>query len=235
MSELLKKIRLGGHWRVIVRPSTFEKNRIPSVSELYPLLERTSVRLRGRAFPIVRGEQPLELEDHIGYEEEDSRFAELWRFYQSGQLIQYSAFIEDRLDPSKIEQLPPDWKPGLYVDPVQVLFRATEIFEFATRLTFTPAADHQTHLEVSVSGIKGRTLKSATGMSLGVPIECSLEESVSLTYDFANLQLVSNNRVLALKMSRDLFMPFGWNPSLSLLKDLQRDLLEKSPWAANAI
>ena len=233
MSELLEKIRSGGHWRVLIRPSVFEKKRISNTSDLCALLESTSVRFRGRSFPVVERDQPSVFEDHIGFETEDDRFAESWRFYQSGQFIQYFAFIEDRLDPSKLEQLPSDWGPGHFLDPIQVIFRLTEIVEFATRLSFTAAADEQTHLEVSLNGIKGRTLKSATGMTIAVPVNRSQKDNLSLAYDHSNVKLVANNKELALKAAHEMFQHFGWSPSISLIKDLQTELLEKSPWAAN--
>ena len=220
MSELLEKIRSGGHWRVLIRPANFEKHRIPSVEELCRLLERTSVRLRGRPFPIVRSGQLPFFEDHITYEEEDDRFAELWRFYQSGQFIQYFAFIEDRLDCSKIENMPSEWQPGLFLDPLQILFRLTEIFEFATRLSFTSAADDQTRVELYVNGIKGRSLKSASGRLWALPGNICQDEKFSLTYDFPNIQLVASNRDLALQAAHEIFKGFGWKPSTSLLAGL---------------
>ena len=230
MSELLERIRSGGHWRVLIRPASFGKKRIPNVDELFHLLDNTSVRLRGRAFPVIRSDRSLVFEDHIEYEEEDDKFAESWRFYQSGQLIHYFAFIEDRFDPSRIEKLPPDWEHGHFLDPIQVIFRLTEIFEFAARLSFSPVADGQTHLEISTNGIKGRTLQCATGIVIIAPRKLSHIENLPTAYDYSNIELIANNRELALKAALEIFQPFGWNPSLSLLKDLQTNLLEKSPW-----
>ena len=233
MSEILERIRSGGHWRVLIRPANFERERVTSVDELCHLLERTSVRFRGRAFPVVRSDRFLALDNYITYEEEDDRFAELWRFYQSGQFIQYFAFIEDRLDPCKIKNLPTQWQSGLFLDPLQTLFRMTEIFELATRLTFTSASDSQTHLEVSVNNILGRKLTSATEKITALPADSCHEHSLLLTYDYSNIQLVANNRDLALQAAHEVFKCFGWNPSTSLLRDFQTELIEKSPWVAN--
>ncbi len=233
MSEILERIRSSGHWRVLIRPTNFEKKRVSSKDELFHLLERTSVRFRGRAFPVVRGDQTLTFSDYITYEEEDDRFAELWRFYQSGQFIQYFAFIEDRLDPHKIDNLPNEWQSGLFLDPLQTLFRITEVFEFATRLTFTAASDGQSHLELSFSGILGRRLKSATGRVTVQPADSCHTQCLPLTYDFSNIQLVANNRDLALQAAHEVFSCFGWKPSTSLLRGLQAELIENSPWVAN--
>ena len=233
MSQILERIRSSGHWRVLIRPTNFEKKRVSSKDELFHLLERTSVRYRGRAFPVVRGDQTLTLDDYITYEEEDDRFAELWRFYQSGQFIQYSAFIEDRLDPHKIDNLTNEWRSGLFLDPLQTLFRITELFEFATRLTFTGASDGQSHLELSVNGILGRRLKSATARITALPADSCQTQCLPLTYDFSNIQLVVSNRDLALQAAQEVFKCFGWKPSTSLLRDFQTELVANSPWVAN--
>ena len=232
MSELLEKIRSGGHWRVLIRPSVFEEDRIPDHSRLVNILERTFVQYRGHGFPFVDNSRISDCGAGICQETEEGLFAELWRFYQSGQFIQYFGFIEDRLDPSRIDSLPSDWNPGLFLDPLQSLFRFTEIFEFATRLSFTAAADNQTHMELSVNGIKGRSLKSASGKLAALPGNCCQDEAFSVTYDYSNIQLVANNRDLALQAAHEVFKCFGWNPSVNLLRDFQAELIEKSPWSA---
>ena len=229
MSELLDKIRSRGHWRVLIRPANFEKHRVSEITGLYPIIEKTSVRFRGWDFPHIGKYQPSVLGDHIAQDTEQDIFDEMWRFYQSGQFIHYSGFIEDRLDRHKSWQPPQGWKPGVSLDPVGVIFRCTEIFEFAARLTFTEAADAQTHLEISANGIKGRILKSETGR-LNTPgtYQCQIE-NLDLKYDYPNVHLVANTRELALDPVKELFNRFGWNTDKSFLKDIQSELLRNAP------
>ena len=234
MNELLEKIRSSGHWRVLIRPSLFEEERIDNLSTLNHILGKNFVQFRGHSFPFVESSKVASFDGGICQETEEYLFAELWRFYRSGQFIHYSSFIEDRLNQQQEMGVPKNWQPGHFLDPMQVIFRLTEIFEFATRLSFSPVSDGQTHLEISINGIKGRKLQSASGMVIVVPMKLSHIETLPTTYDYSNFELVANNRELAIKAALEIFQPFGWNPSLSLLKDLQTDLLEKSPWAANA-
>ena len=53
MSTILEKIRARGHWRVVIRPGRFEEKRIQDIAALYPLIQKTSVELRGWDFPHV--------------------------------------------------------------------------------------------------------------------------------------------------------------------------------------
>ena len=39
MSEILERIRSGGHWRVLIRPANFERERVTSVDELFIYLK----------------------------------------------------------------------------------------------------------------------------------------------------------------------------------------------------
>ena len=229
MSELLDKIRSRGHWRVLIRPANFEKHRVSEITDLYPILQKTAVRFRGWDFPHVAIEETLVFENHIGQDTEWDIFDELWRFYQSGQFIHYSGFIEDRLDRHKSWQPPHGWKPSVSLDPVGVIFRCTEIFEFAARLTFTEAADDQTHLEISANGINQRILRSETGrLNLPGIYQCQIE-NLDLKYDYPNVHLVANARELALEPIKELFNRFGWNTDKSLLKDIQSELLRNAP------
>ena len=218
---------------MLIRPACFEKGRIPDISELYPVLDKTSVRLRGWDFPHIDQREQVVLEDCLRQETERDIFAEVWQFHQSGQFVHYSSFVEDLLSHRRVPQLQPAWQPGLYFDPVEVIFRLTEIFEFAARLSFTVAADGQTHLEISANGTKNRILKSASG-SLNIPGKhpCQLD-TLPCTYDLPNAQLVANTKELALEPAKYLFQRFGWNPGVALLRDLQTELLEKSPWMAS--
>ena len=229
MSKLLEKIRSGGYWRVLIRPASFEEKRISDLSEFYPILQRTSVRLRGWDFPHIDQGPCTNFENHISQETEQDIFAELWQFYQSGQFIHYSSFLEDRLDQRETFQLPSGWQPGVSLDPMGVIFRFTEIFEFSARLTFTAAADDQTHLEISANGIKSRILKSDSGR-LNVPgTYRSHVERLTFIRDYSNAHLVSNTKDLALEPAKELFESFGWNPDKRLLKDIQSELLRNTP------
>ena len=228
MNELLEKIRSRGYWKVIIRPGTFVANRVPNISDLYPILESRSVQLRGWDFPYLDSKTPVRKgQDWIEQASKWEEYLEFWRFYQSGQFVDFVALDEDWREQSTISAIPKDWKPGKFLDIEDTAFQLTEFFEFASRLALTEAGDEQMHLEITISGLKGRTIRFEPGR---VPFRQQKTASISeLPYkvDLSRLQLITEARELALKPAVELFKCFGWNPSLEILKDMQDELLHR--------
>ena len=169
MSELLKKIRSRGHWRVVIRPATFDKKTIASLPALIPILEKTAVNRKGWGFPHVEGfTKIVEGADWVGQEIDWEPIVELWRFYQSGQFVHYSGMMTDWSEHTgTFSGCRSQWDSGgnrmVLLDIKEVMLRLTEVFEFASRLTFTDAGDEQMHLEVTIGGIENYLLRvSAT-------------------------------------------------------------------------
>ncbi len=78
---LLEKIKSRGHWRVVIRPGRFVEKRIQEISTLYPIIEKTSVNLRGWDFPHVDTHPNPKIDvDWVGQESEWEQFLEIWRF-----------------------------------------------------------------------------------------------------------------------------------------------------------
>lgn len=144
MTDLLSKIRSRGHWRVVIRPGTFKKDRVGEISSLFPLVERSSVSIRGWDFPhIDRRKQPHIDVDWVGQELNWEHHLELWRLYQSGQFVHMGGIWEDWRDQSAL--WPPDRtrKVGSRLEVLDTVFRFIEIFEFAARLCQTDAGDER--------------------------------------------------------------------------------------------
>src|SRR5581483_8451600 len=94
--SLLEDIQSRGHWRVVIRPSTFVDPRVPDIVTLKPILEKIAVRLRGWDYPHVDDRTPVHIDlDWIGQEFSWQDYLEIWRFYQSGQLIHIAGMMED--------------------------------------------------------------------------------------------------------------------------------------------
>src|SRR5437764_1712195 len=93
---LLAKIRKCGYWRIVIRPGRFEQAGIADIATLYPLLRERAVRLRGWDFPQVAVKQAYRIGlDGIDLESEWEHYLEYWRFYQSGQFVDFLAMSED--------------------------------------------------------------------------------------------------------------------------------------------
>src|SRR5690242_8039998 len=110
---ILDKIRTRGYWRVVIRPKTFEENHIPNYSDLFPIVEKNSVRLRGGwDYPhIDYNSQPLRGPDWVGQEFDCRDEIEVWRLYMSGQFIHFFTPWGDWRDHSARWPEDPGWKP----------------------------------------------------------------------------------------------------------------------------
>jgi len=229
MSELLEKIRSRGYWKVVIHPATFVDKRVPNIPELYQILQKTSVQLRGWDFPHLDTQtKPRIDKDWIGQEIDWEYHVELWRFYQSGQFVHLSGMAEDWRNQSRLAPPPEDWELGLVLGVERTVFRFTEIFEFAARLSLTGAGEEQVHMEIVVSGLKDRALR--VDPANRTPFPSSMKASIKeLPYkaDLPRIQLITEPRQLALKPAVEVFRRFGWDPNLDLLRDMQDKLLHR--------
>lgn len=227
MSTLLEKIKSRGYWQVIIRPSKFVQSRVPEISDLYPIIQKTSVEFRGWHFPqVLDPATKLHIDiDWVGQEGQWGHHLEVWRFYQSGQFVDFSGMRYDWLDISKSLPSGQSWRPGVFFGIGDAVFRFTEIFEFAARLALTEVGDEQMHIEVTLNGLKDRVLwvDSPNRAPLWPNYTASIGK-FPYVVELLRTKLIATPRELALEPARELFKRFGWNPSLELLRDQQAEL-----------
>jgi hypothetical protein len=230
VSHLLEKIRSRCYWRVVIRPSKFKKERIPDIAALLPILQKCAVQFRGWDFPHIDFQTPPHIDtDWIGEECEFMGNLELWRFYKSGQFVHVSANQYDWIDPKELKNI---WRPDKLNGPLlgisDAVFRFTEIFEFASRLANTDAGEEQMHIDVTLHGLKGRTLfvDSYNRAPMFQPYTASIE-SFSQPKELPRTSLIAEAKELALIFSAELFKRFGWNPTLDMLRGLQSELYQR--------
>ena len=116
-TAILSKIRSRGHWRVVIRPVTFQEDRIAEFADLFTIIERHSVRLRVWEYPHVdRSDPPLRGADWVGQEYDREDEMEVWRFDQSGLFVHYFPIRGDWRDVSS--SCPPEsgWAPLRDID-----------------------------------------------------------------------------------------------------------------------
>lgn len=226
MSELLEAIRSRGHWHVFVRPSVFVERRLPDISGLYRIVEQASVRLRAVDFPhLDRRNSPVINLDWVGQDTDRGQHRESWRLYRSGQFVDVCGFWDDWRDRSVFS--PPDkgWQPGRRLAIGDTLFRLTEIFEFAARLSMTPAGDESMHIEVRLKNLSGRVLYVDNPDRASDPWEqkATIDE-FPYVIDLARAELVGNPREQALRGVVELFKRFGWDGPSEVLRGWQSEL-----------
>lgn len=228
MSQLTDSIKTKGYWWIVIRPSSFLEKRISDYSRLSPILEATSVQLRGWDFPhIDRKTQLVRDLDSIGQETDWDYFKEAWRFFQSGQLTYLVAIHEDWATHG-----PGVWGPpthlanqGPLLGVGDTLFRFTEVFEFAARLSMSEAGAERMHIEVALHGLRDRSLWVDDSRRVSMDHRyVSGMESFPFKADVDTQTLIANAREMAIEPTVELFKRFGWSPSVSLLKDQQQQL-----------
>jgi hypothetical protein len=232
MSQLTDEMKSKGYWSIVIRPSSFVEKRISDYSRLLPILEATSVQLRGWDFPhIDRKAELIRGLDWVGQESEWEYFREAWRFFQTGQFADLSAIHEDwtALTPARWAPPPHLANQGPLLGVGDTLFRFSEVFEFAARLSMSEAGGEKMHIKVELHGLKGRALwVDDPGRGSFDHRYVSGMETFPFEIDIERQFLVANAREMAIQPTVELFKRFGWNASADLLKDQQRQLRSRS-------
>lgn len=230
MTPIVEKIRSRGFWQVIIRPVKYKGDRV-KFTILLPLIEKTSIQLRGWDFPHIDTINPIQKDiKWIGQECDWGHFVESWRFYQSGQFVHVGGIWQDWRDQSEFWPGGKDWKPGALLDVANTVFHFSEIFEFAARLAFTEAGDDLIHIEIKLHGLGGRLLwtDDPRRMPLSRHYTATIDE-FPCTSDVSRTELIANPNNLALPHVQQLFARFGWEPSLEHLKMFQPKARQQAP------
>ena len=219
---ILSKIRERGYWRVVIRPTSFEEKHIPEYSELFRIVERNSVRLRGWDYPhIDHKSEPGRGHDWVGQEFQWEHELEVWRLYQSGQFVHYFAMAGDWRNESSLWPPEQDWAWGRHMYYISTVYSFLEIYEFAARLALSPAGGVMMHVEIELGNLEGRRLIPET-----IHYLFGREYRITLptwkhVWEEAQTELIAKPRELAALATRDLFARFGFDLGLDILKKLQ--------------
>lgn len=225
MSELTKKIRSAGYFSVSISPTTFIAERIDKVTALLPLIEKCQVQLKGWSYPqidhrvLIVPDRP----DSISHEIEAGNKLEAWRFFQSGQFTDLRAFTSDWFAQRRGGR---DWEQGELLFVEHVLFAFAEAFEFAARLSQTPAGDETIAIEIITSGLKDRRLAIADPRRsdlFGYPT--ARVQEFPQRFRVARSELLADPTDLTVRATQSLFGMFGKEPKAELLRDWLQELV----------
>ncbi len=224
MSELLEAIRSRGYWRFVIRPRSFDSNRI-KYERLYDLVEKAAVNLGGWQMPPVDPRvQTIKGDEWIEQRIEWEAFKEIWRFYQSGQFVHFSDILGDWRDQSSWLTPDANWVSGKELSVPETLFRLTGEFELAARLSVSEVGGPEMLIGFSAYNLAGRvlTIEGAKFAPFRYPRITQMPE-YEKEYEYASSELASGPRELALNAAADFFRRFDWNPPREILKKHQDD------------
>jgi hypothetical protein len=196
--------------------------RIPNYSDLYPIIQRNSVRLRGWDYPHVdHRNPPLRGADWVGQETDWQYFIEVWRLHQTGQFVHFFAIAGEWRDQSSNWPADQRWMPGCCLHYIDTIYEFVEIFEFASRLALSPAGATSMHVEIELKGLQGRKLVTTDIMvSLSGEYVTQMADW-NYAWDGSQTDLIARPRELAAVATKELFAQFGLDLTLEILARLQ--------------
>jgi hypothetical protein len=219
---VLDRIRTRGYWRVVIRPTTLDVNHVPDELDLFRIVERNSVRLRGWDYPHIDYQRPpLKGADWVAQECDWDDELEVWRLYRSGQFVHFFAVAGDWRDRSACWPPEPDWRPGLYMYYVQTLYSFVEVLEFAARVALTAAGGAFMHVGIDIDGLAGRRVVEPDAAFRFSRDYISNSPSWNYSWEGSQPELIARPRELAAAAARELFAQFGLDLSLEILTKIQ--------------
>jgi hypothetical protein len=230
VETVLNKIKSRGHWKVIIRPTQFKKNRL-SLQECNQFIRECKVMLRGWDYPHISSRSPPYVggEDYMEALTDWDGHIELWRMYQSGQFLHLFGCLEDWL----AEEIPifgrsrySDISPGSVLEVMNTLYRFTEIYEFASRLAQKKLFEETLFLSVTLYGMENRKLiffdvRRHLGDYVCRVKNLSQEKTITVN------ELLGKAHELALDHTIWVLEHFNWlSPPREILKEDQKKFLE---------
>lgn len=207
---------------MVIRPTIYKPQRLPDITTLFPLIFERSVHLRGWDFPQTNMRSSPHIDRNwVGFSSSYHQYFEHWRFYQSGQFIDYLGMTDDWRQERGRRGIPAEEDTGRYLPIDDTIMTFAEIFEFAARLALTDAyaLDNLVHVEVTLYGLKDRHLyvDDPGKTRLYTTRKASLE-SFPYMIEVPREDLIADSRGFALEAVIQVFNRFGWQPGMVNLK-----------------
>lgn len=222
--NIKQKILSRGYRLVIIRPDVFRRDLLPNISELYSILQKNVVSMRGWNFPHLDTKKPyITGTDWVGENFQWGHHLSSWRFYQSGLFIHLSGMEVDWRDESDFWPADKEWKPNQLLGIGDTIYRNTEIIELAARLSMTASEINNFIIKIEVGNISGRKLymdDRSRFWGFHYDYESQIDK-YPYEKEFTKSNLISNTRDIAVKISVEQFKRFGWHVEFDQIKSLQ--------------
>lgn len=221
--EILEKIKSKGYWKIKIHPAKHTNEKIP-LDQLKEIIEQCQVRQRGWDYPSIdrRNGKTFLADNYLTSFVDWNEFVEIWRFYQSGQFIQYLALASDRI-------LYPPYSEGKNLEIILALYNITEFFIFAKNLASKKIMGDSIHIEIDLHNTNQRKLIiSEPFRDLHGDYICQIDKLEVFNGDIPTPKLFADFAEIALDATVNTFIKFNWmNPAIKkILKTDQEKLLK---------
>lgn len=216
------------HWRVLIKPFPFRKDRLNELSKCWETLQSCQVATpKGWRFPKMYGEMRQAGNDYI-FSSPEYGESYYWALFQSGQFLYISQFVED-FDPdlvnkarSQFYSMPEDFTPSGRIEILWTLYIITNIFHFAARLVERGIFDSTVSIRIEMNQIKDRILwwRDHWHWRFFYPVRVpNLDNEWKLSAD----QLLGNSAEISLKATKWFLERFSsYDPPDELLAEEQK-------------
>jgi len=229
--EVIDKIKSKGYWRVEIRPTVFEKLRVPTLSQVQELVQSCVVLWRGWDYPHWNDRTVRNMSDWVQSWEDWEHEIEYWRFYRSGQFVHLFALHEDLEDVNRIlpRQYPPRTPRSGYVSFLSTIYLVTEILEFAARLANKDILRPSAFVSIGLYDTKDYELASFNASRfLRQGYVHTADDPIIIEKEIPQQELVANPDDFALNFIIEIFERFNWNnPPRQMLAEDQKRLRER--------
>jgi hypothetical protein len=237
--EVLSKIKDRGYYRIVFRPTTFDKGLVKHANTLKEFVEQSQIKLRGASFPFIESNTIGGI--HANYLNNDmyeswteaGHNLEVWRFYQSGQFVNYVAFREDWFSESKwlkgseLENV----KPKMYLDAIGIIYEITEMLLFLANLATKIDGGLDFEISVSLHNLSNRKLTTfdLRRMSFHFNYVVNADTISKPLSVYTRSELSSSKLEIAEEIIKNVYAHFNWqNYSASLIETEQQKLIERN-------
>jgi hypothetical protein len=223
VSGLADKIKTQGYWSVIIRPETYDPKKVV-YEELFPLIRRLSVSIRGWDFPHISDEGPIRDIDWVGQEIDWDNHVESWRFHQTGLFAYLGGYwIDWTTDTRNWSPKPPDPYVGKIIGVSDIAMRFYEFFKLAAGFALSDAGAEQMVVKIEAHHLNGRSLWVDSSSHFPFPSP-NVARLVSFPQQgvFSREVLISRSDQLARDWARQLYARFGWEPSNEVVEVMQK-------------
>jgi hypothetical protein len=211
--SILEEIKTHGYWEVVVRPTTFDCERIPFAG-LDPLIRGQAIQIRGWDFPHIDTHQDFRREvDSISQVFSWEDYREAWRLWRSGQFIYLGAFNVDWEGSRSRWYVQPNHAPGELLGVGETAVRYLEFLRFARGMALAIPGDDRIFVRITANGLAGRRLimDSPRRLSLHYERRATLSEFPKEAI-MPRAELAAKADDMAVDWTLDLFSRFGWTP-----------------------
>ena len=237
VEPLSDKIKELSHWRVNLRPGTYETQLDKDPGVAFNLMEQASVRLGGWNYPYIGREanEQIREEKYIASGCDWGDIIEYWRLYYSSQFIHLFATWE-RTD-EKLMNHTLEWVlrsedvsdlPGI-INMSNILFILTKVFEFAARLCEKTLYKDNLEITVSLENVRNFVLTSDSSRFWHGHYPATAN-CIKKQWKLEIPELLAKCNELSLEGIIYFYKQFGWDdPSIDVFREQQNEFLSKTP------